>query len=180
MKCVLILAMWLAAGLTPTLPGFNLASGQGWDAFVGTWKIADPLREEEAQIKTAIYQATEEMSFLTRGIARGRLISTQKPPKQIRMRRQNEMFVIHSDPFPAMSLPLSGKAIKNEDRMIRVSLEAGGERPTLHYISETEQGKQENVYRLQDNGQSMLMEVTVDSPHLPARVKYKLRFTRVE
>ncbi len=180
MKYVLSLALWFCMCFTAASPAPNLASDQGWDAFVGTWEIVGTVSASEEQIKTAIYKVTEEMSFLIRGIARNRLISSQKPPKRIRMQRQHEMFIIHPDTFPALSMPTSGKAVKYEDRMIRVSLDAGGGRLTLRQISENQEGKRENVYRLQDSGKSLILEVTVDSSHLPAQLQYKLQYTRVK
>src|SRR5262245_56677861 len=120
------------------------------------------------------------MNFLTRGIARDRHISSEKPPKQIRMRRQDEMFSTHPDSFPAMSMPTSGKAVKYEDRAFQVSPDTGGGRLTLRQISENQQSKRENVYRLHDGGKSLILEVTVDSLSLPAQLKYKLQFTRVK
>jgi hypothetical protein len=195
MKYVLSLAIWLCLGFTADgdihrrgdesaalegSPAANLTSVQSWDAFVGTWQIVGDVSAAEEQVKTAIYKATEEMSFLTRGIARDRLISSQKPPKRIRMQRQNNMFIIHPDTSPALSMPISGEAVKYEDRMVRVSLDSGDGRLTLRQISENQQGKRENIYRLQGSGKSMDLEVTVNSSHLPAQLQYKLRFTRVE
>ncbi len=144
-----------------------MTSVQGWDAFVGDWQIVGAVSAAEDQIKTAIYKATEEMSFLTRGIARDRLISSQKPAKLIRMQRQNNIFIIHPDTIPALSMPISGATVKYEDRMVRVSLDSGGGRLTPRQISENQQGKRENIYRLQESGKSMDLEVTVNSSHLP-------------
>ena len=195
MKCVLSLAIWLCLGFTvdgdihvrgdesaasDVSPAPNLPSSQGWDAFVGDWQIVGAVSAAEEQVKTAIYKATEEMSFLTRGIARDRLISSQKPPKRIRMQRQDNMFIIHPDTLPALSMPISGEAVKYEDRMVRASLDSGGGRLTLRQISENQQGKRENIYRLQERGKSMDLEVTVNSSHLPTQLQYKLRFTRVK
>jgi len=180
MKYVPSLAMWFCMGFAAASHAPNLTPGQGWDAFVGTWEIVGVVSDAEEQVKTAIYKATEEMNFLTRGIARDRLINSQKPPKQIRMRRQNEMFTIHPDTISALSMPISGKAVKYEDRMAWVSLDTGGGRLALRQISENRQGKRENVYRLQDSGKSLILEVTVSSSSLPAQLKYTLKFTRVK
>src|SRR5262249_19652692 len=136
MKFESSLAIWFCLVFTAVSPAPNLTPGQGWDAFVGTWEIAGAVSAAEEQIKIAIYKATEEMSFLTRGIARERLISSQKPPKQIRMQRQNEVFIIHPDTLPALSMPISGEAVKYEDRMARVSLDRSGGRLALRQISE--------------------------------------------
>lgn len=180
MKYVSSLAIWFCLVFTAVSLAPNSTSGQGWDAFVGTWEIVGAASAAEEQIKTAIYKATEEMSFLTRWIARDRLISSQKPPKRIRMQRQDKMFIIHPDTHPALSMPISGEAMKYEDRMFRVSLDSSGGRLTLRQISESQQGKRENIYRLQEDGKFMDLEVTVNSSHLPAQLRYKLRFTRVK
>ena len=96
------------------------------------------------------------------------------------MQRQNEVFIIHPDTLPALSMPISGEAVKYEDRMAWVSLDTGGGRLALRQISENRQGKRENVYRLQDSGKSLFLEVTVSSSSLPAQLKYTLKFTRVK
>lgn len=182
MKYGLSLALWFCLGVSAaeSLPAPNLQVVQNWNAFVGDWQLVGDVGAAEEQINAAIDKTTENMSFLTRGLARSRLRSSQKPPKRIRMRLQNQMFMIQPDTLPALNLPISGAAVKYEDRALRVALESGGGRLSLRQISENQQGKRENVYRLRDGGKSLELEVTVNSSRLPAQLQYKLQFFRVE
>jgi len=179
MKYGLSLALWfcLAAAASPAP---NLQAAQNWNAFAGDWQLVGDVGAAEQQVNAAIDKATESMNFLTRGLARSRLRSSQKPPKRIRMRLQDQMFTIQPDSLPALSLPISGAAAPDAGRTFRVALESGGGRLSLRQVSENQQGKRENVYRLKDGGKSLDLEVTVHSGSLPAQVQYKLQFVRVE
>jgi len=182
MKYGLSLALWFclsgaaAAALSPP----NLQAAQNWNAFAGDWRLVGDVGAAEEQVNAAIDKATENMILLTRGLARSRLRSSQKPPKRIRLRLQDQMFTIQPDTLPALSLPISGAAVKDAGRTFRVALESGGGRLSLRQVSENEQGKRENIYRLRDGGKYLQLEVTVHSGSLPAQVQYKLQFVRVE
>ncbi|MGH9838964.1 MAG: hypothetical protein ACREEM_09280 [Blastocatellia bacterium] len=182
MKYGLSLALWFCLSVSDAeaLPPPNLQAAQNWNAFVGDWQLVGEVGAAEEQVNAAIDKATESMSFLTRGLARSRLRSSQKPPKRIRLRLQNQMFTIQPDSLPALSLPISGAAVKDAGRTFRVALESGGGRLSLHQVSENQQGKRQNVYRLRDGGKSLELEVTVHSGNLPTQVQYKLQFVRVE
>jgi hypothetical protein len=179
MKYGLNFALWLYLAAAAS-PAPNLQAAQNWNAFAGDWQLAGDAGAAERQVDAAIDKATESMNFLTRGLARSRLRSSQKPPKRIRMRLQDQMFTIQPDSAPALSLPISGAAVKNADRTHRVALESGGGHHSLRQVSENQQGKRENVYRLRDGSKSLDLEVTVHSSSLPAQVQYKLQFVRVE
>lgn len=156
------------------------ASMAGWDAFSATWQLAGDAGAAETQIKAAIDKATEKMSFLTRGIARGRLANSLKVAKRIRMQREIDMFIIHPDTYTALSMPLSGQTVKHKDLVLRISLESAAGSSALRHSSESPQGKRENVYRLQDGGKTLSMDVTVTSSQIPAPVRYELLYRRVE
>lgn len=174
LSLVMVFCLIFPASEASPIP--KLTPVQSWEAFAGTWQLVGAVSVAEDQIKTAVSMATEKMNFLTRGIARDRLISTLKVPKLIRMRRENNMFIIHPDTFIALGMPISGETVKHEDRMFRVSLDSGSGRPAVRQVAENKDGKRENVYRLQDNGKSLDLEVTVSSSQLPAQVQYKLQY----
>lgn len=159
---------------------FKNSKMQDWDAFGGTWQLVGEVSAAEKLIKTAIDQATEKMNFLTRGIARDRLAGTLKAPKRIRMQRQAQTFIIHPDTSIAFSMPLSGEPVKYDERRLRVSLKSEDGSLVLSHFSEDPRGKRDGIYRLQNDGKSMALEVTVSSSQIPAPVRYKLQFNRVE
>jgi len=179
MMCALSLALWFCLSGAAS-PSPNWQAAQNWNAFAGDWQLVGDAGAAEQQVNAAIDKATESMNFLTRELARSRLRSSQKPPKRIRMRLQDQMFAIQPDSAPTLNLPISGAEVKDADRSFRVALESGGGRLSLRLVSENQQGKRENVYRLKDGGKSLDLEVVVRSDSLPAQVQYKLQFIRVE
>lgn len=143
-----------------------------WDRFAGDWHAES---DGTQLVKTAIERATQEMSVLTRGMARGRLRERNAPPASIRMSRQGDVFTIHFAGGEPVSLPISGAPVKVGDRTIRIEPEPDGE--GLRHTGGTAEGARENIFRL-DGADRMTMAVTVKSARLPAPVTYTLAFKR--
>lgn len=143
-----------------------------WDRFAGDWRAES---DGTQVVKTAIEKATQEMSVLTRGMARGRLRDRNVPPASIRMSRQGDTFTIHFAGGEPVTLPISGAPVKLGDRTITIQPEPDGD--GLKHVGGTAEGARENIFRL-DGSDRMTMAVTVKSSRLPAPVTYTLAFTR--
>jgi hypothetical protein len=153
--------------------GTAVTSADGrWDRFAGDWRAES---DGSQLVKTAIERATQEMSVLTRGMARGRLRERNAPPASIRMSRQGDVFTIHFAGGEPVSLPISGAPVQVGDRTIRIEPEADGD--GLRHTGGTAEGARENIFRL-DGADRMTMAVTVKSARLPAPVTYTLAFKR--
>jgi hypothetical protein len=149
----------------------GVADAEQWNRFEGEWIVGAGAAKI---VEDAVRQATHSMGSIARGVARGRLMKGHTPPGSIRMRRQGESFTIAFEGSSEQTYPISGAEVKEEDLRRWLKLENA----ILHQIGERTDGKRENVYRIGDKPDTMIMDVTVTSPRLPAPVRYTLELTR--
>lgn len=165
----------LAPGTPPVAGPVDTATVE---RFAGEWQ-GQPTAT--TTVEQAVKQVTDSMGVLTRGMARGRLLKTNAAPARIVMQRQGDALRIQFDAQPAVTLPLSGSAVKDGERTLRLEPE-GTAGDALRQIGETDQGRRVNVYRLGSGSgagaDTMTMAVTVTSPRLPSPLTYTLSFTR--
>jgi hypothetical protein len=130
-----------------------------------------------ATVEGAVKRVTDSMGVLTRGMARGRLLTGNTAPARLLMQQQEDTLRIQFDEQPAVMLPLSGDSVTDGERTMRLEPE-GEVGDALRHVGETGQGRRVNVYRLGRDTNTMTMAVTVTSPRLPSPLTYTLSFTR--
>lgn len=145
------------------------------ERFGGEWRRSTPDAEE--LVEEEVRRVTDMMSFLIRRIAPGRLMDRTRPPATIHLEPQDELFIMTLDNDSPQTLPISGEPIQEDDVTVRLELD---EMPqgTLRHVTSNQQGRRDNVFRLDANGDDMTMKVTIASPRLPDSVQYTLEFTR--
>ena len=145
------------------------------DQFAGRYIL---VRDQSADLRQAIDQATETMNFFVRRIARRQLRQKNVLYPSFVMSRSGEFFCTALAGESALSLPLSGSAITwkaPDGETVRVRLMVG---PELGQVFEAKQGRRENRFTLSSGGTVLTMEVKIISQELPKPVEYRLVYRR--
>jgi hypothetical protein len=163
------LALVILAGLAP----FN-ASAQ--EALEGTYTF---VADSSANIDAAIDTAVTDMNFIKRPIARSRLKKTNPIYRRIVISRApREIWVEFRSGAPVVT-PADGSAVKwtrDDGEVFDVS--SSWEGSTLTQRFKAEDGERVNVFRLNPDGRTLTLDVTVSSEQLPKPMTYSLVYRR--
>lgn len=143
-------------------------------AWLGTWKLGSA-----PDLSAIIEKCTEEMSFIKRPIARGRLKKLNPAYQRVVIARNGAEFAIQFDERQPIRVPSDGKAIpwtREDGEKFMVSVKAGADALTQHY--QGEDGERSNLFRVDGAGKALSLEVTVKSQKLPKPLVYTLSYTR--
>jgi hypothetical protein len=131
-------------------------------------------------IKLAVNQTVEHMSFITRPVARGRLNKTNPTPKQLHVVVSPDTFSVTFDNGNPVATPLKGdsvpylSAITHE--MYSARYDPVGDSPSQ--VITSKDGVRRNTYSFVNGGDHLRMHVTVTSPRLPGPLNYQLVFAK--
>jgi hypothetical protein len=173
------LAMMLVAGAT--LGAQTTATSRSAESLVGRFALDSAASDDVA---AAIQRAVAEMSFVTRGIGRSRLRATNQPPADVRFALPPDSIVIHYAGQPELRATRDGsprewRNAAGEPFQARVTLSPAADGSAMVQQSfDADDGRRENVWRLDAAGTTLTLEVTVRSPRLPQPLRYRLMFRR--
>jgi hypothetical protein len=167
-----------------TEPPAGEPPGEGEPPDSGASAQADPLVElvgdyryagGKGSVNRSIDSVVSKMSVMTRGIARRRLEANNRVPKQLRIDRDGEEIVVSLDSRTYRAKPGRAKRVKNADGgTSRMRYRVVGKK--LRQTFDTEDGVRTNVFTRRDDG-GLDMLVTIASPRLPDRVRYRISFS---
>jgi len=131
-------------------------------------------------IKAAVNQTVEHMSFITRPIARGRLNKTNPLPRHMQVTRTNDTIAVAFDDGNPIITPLNGDTVPWRSSLMHEDYQAHAERAgdTTAQIIVAPDGERKNEYVFTDNGSRLELRVTISSHRLPRSLTYTLRFKR--
>ena len=131
-------------------------------------------------IKAAVNQTVERMSFITRPIARGRLNRTNPLPGHVQVTDTNDTLAVAFDDGNPVITPLDGNAVPWRSSLTHEDYQAHAERraDTTVQVIVAPDGERRNEYVFTDNGARLELRVTVSSHRLPRALIYTLRFRR--
>lgn len=137
------------------------------------------VQAESDPIRPAIEKAVADMNFITRPIARGRLVRTNEPYQRITIQQAGSQVTITTDDRTPIVAQSDGHPMKwtREDGEV-MDLTTGWADGTLEQTFIAEDGQRKNVFELSPDGNTMAMHVTVTSPRLAAPLTYTLRYRR--
>jgi hypothetical protein len=138
------------------------------------------IADSSDDIKAAVNQTVEHMSFITRPIARGRLNKTNPLPLHVHVTLTNDtLWVAFDDGNPVMT-PLDGDVVPWRSSLTNEDYRAHAERhaDTAAQVIVAPDGERTNEYVFTDNGARLELHVTVSSHRLPRPLTYTLRFKR--
>ena len=130
--------------------------------------------DESDDIRSAIERAIAHMSFITRPIARRRLIRANRPSPTLTFQvRSDTLVVTFVDDNPIVT-PLAGGAVpwhrRSTSEMYDVHIALVGD--TLRQTIATDDGERDNDFVFLEGGAAIEMHVTLRAERLPAPLRY--------
>lgn len=151
---------------TPALAAASLAGDWSHDA------------AKSDNVDKAIERAVEKVNFVIRGMAHGRLKSTNQPYHHVSITvKGGDTHLKTDDRAPIVSNAKGVKWKREDGQVYDVTMVWKGD-TRLEQTFTNDEGKRTNVYTLNADGKSMVMEVTVTSPKLPVPLNYSLAYKR--
>lgn len=136
-------------------------------------------RAASDDVKQAIDRSAGEFNFLLRPFARSRLTKANPVPQRIEIAYTGSEVRVQLDRVPAVSAPRDGRTVKwKRDDGALFDLTARIREGTLEQSFRGDDGERINVYRLEPDGKTLKMGVTLKSPRLPKPLTYTLVFRR--
>jgi hypothetical protein len=132
----------------------------------------------KAPITQAIDAAIAKMNFLTRAVARSRLLDTNPLYERIEIANDGSQITVRYDKGKPVAMPADGSTVKwtrDDGEKFDVSAHAGDSQ--LQHRFKAEDGERLNEFSLSPDG-TLTLNVTISSPQLPAPVKYALIYRR--
>lgn len=140
-------------------------------SLVGTYRY----RGGKSSVGDAIDTVVDEMSVISRGIARKRLVASNRVPSRVVISQIGDEVTVRFD-GRAYVADLGGesrrvRAASGEVSRLRYQLRDGALRQTFR----TDEGERTNTFTRQPDGR-LTMSVRIHSGKLPADVRYRLTF----
>ena len=155
----------------------SLAFAQGIPEGAMDYKATQSHKKNAKIVKDGIENAIEDMSFITRPIARSRLKDSNLPFKTIKVVVKGDKVTIQHDKRKVITSPVSGAAIqwKREDGEVFKVTQAV--KPKL--IVQTfysEDGNKVLKYYFSEDYKKLTVNIVLKSPKLSGPLKYKLTY----
>lgn len=181
---ILTLILWLllvgCGGGATSMPDSappKASEGTVPDALFGGALTFDGGDGERSQVATRVDRATEDMNIIARGIARRRLKESNRAPETIELRREGDRLtvVIDGRRYEGFldAAPITVKGITGDE--VAMTFRISGDQ--LVQTFRGEDGGRENAFSLVD-ATTVVMDVRVFSPRLPADIVYALTYRR--
>lgn len=148
-----------------------VATLAGQEVPMGTWTL-----NQAGDIPRAIDQATADMSFVARPIARGRLAKLNPAYQKVTLGRNGGDFTVQFDQRQPIRMPGDGRSIswqREDGEQFLVSARTEGDKLIQHFKGQD--GERTNVFRRDGQG-GLVLEVTVKSSKLPKPLTYTLMY----
>lgn len=145
--------------------------------FTGTYKYAGGTQEDDAR-KAAIEQGVQSMSAFVRSTARSRIMATTQipvtyafsfEPGKIRVLPEGRPEMVSGDKGEPADYVFNGK----KSTLTQV---IGGDRLTQVFVSAD--GKRQNEFTLSQDGQTLMLKVTLSISRLSSPIVYSLSYKR--
>ena len=164
------------ASLQTVVPLDTSQKSQTRHGLDGTYVI-DPKASDA--IDAAIDTTVKPMSFIIRGVARGRLKKSNPLFQSIAIGRSEGALVVTTDNLPIRA-PGSGLPVTwvrpTDGESFRVSHVQRGDKLVQTFVAKD--GKRVNTLSLGPDGNTLNMDVQITSPRLPKPLEYRLVFKR--
>jgi hypothetical protein len=160
------------APLVPIAPSVGLALGSFLsDTGTHTYALSP---EESDDVRPAIERAIAHMNFITRPIARRRLIRANHPPPLLTIAVQPDTLAVTFAGINPIVTPLSGGTVPwrrgSTGEMYDVHIVFVGD--TLRQTIATDDGQRNNDFVLLEGGATIEMHVTMTAERLPTPLRY--------
>jgi hypothetical protein len=136
------------------------------------------IADSSDDIKQAINQTVEHMSFITRPVARGRLNKTNPTPSDVHVTVRPDTFSVTFDTGNPVATPLTGDSVPYVSTITHDTYAAhyNAVGDSASQVIVAKDGVRRNTYWFSDSAARLRMHVTVTSPRLPGPLNYQLLF----
>jgi hypothetical protein len=166
-----------AAPAAPSVPPGDPAPAALSDS--GTF-VYDLVPEQSDNVRSAIERTIAHMSFITRPIARRRLMKANRPPPRLTFDLRTDTIAVTFDGMNPIVTPRSGEAVGwvrgHTGERYDVRIVQSGD--TLRQVIATDDGKRENYFLFLDGGARVDLHVLLSADRLPRPLSYTLVFRR--
>lgn len=134
---------------------------------------------ESQNPNTAIDASVAEMNFLIRGLAKSRLLKTNKPSKQITIHFSGPQVTVQYDDRPPLTTPTNGVPIQwNPENNASIEVTTEVAQGALNQTFKTSEGQRANHYVLSKDNKTLYLNVLISSPWLKSPIQYQLSYKR--
>lgn len=144
-----------------------------------TFKSTKSEQANQSIIDKGIEAAIDDMSFLIKPIAKGKLEKTNNASKQIVVKMDGDKLTVrHDNRAPVTSAP-DGKPFKwtREDGDVFTVTQKATEN-TITQVYFSDEGNKTMTYKFAPDFKTMTLDVKVDSPKLPAPLRYSITYAQ--
>jgi hypothetical protein len=149
------------------------------DVYAGTWTF-DESSGDRALAETAVVDLAKEHNFFIRGIVKTRLLKSIKISSRLVMEPGDDTMTITSD-FSKWTSDLSATVVSVlNDEGDPITLKRWLEQGTLHAVGAKGASSKDFVFRIEDAGETLILEITTSSPRLKRPLAYSLTYRKPE
>jgi len=136
--------------------------------------------DSSESIHDAIDHVVSHMSFIIRGIARGRLTKVNPTPQRVRVDVEANSVSVAFDNGNPVVTPLNGDTVAWRNPLTGETNHARGVEAgdTVRQVIAAKDGERENALIFLEDGQRLRLHVTVTSHRLPRPLTYDLLFRK--
>lgn len=167
--CLVVLCSAIFLGLNTPAVGQN-------DSLNGTYTLDEA---ESDNISAAIDAAVAKLNFLTRPIARGRLMKLNPAYSRVTIATSSNELSVTVDNQSALRAPANGTSVVwagPDGGKVNVTMKLTGGH--LVQTFKSADGGRVNDYSLSPDGRMLIMQVTETSPRLSQAIRYKQVYRR--
>ncbi len=142
------------------------------------WKTSGH-KKNLSKIEKGIEKSIDDMNFITRPIARGKLEDANIAFKKITFKFSGDKVSIQHDGRAIITAPADGTAIKwkrNDGEVFKVTQKVSETKITQTFKGDD--GKKTMVYKFNKDFSQMWVSVRIDSSQLPEPVRYTMKYKR--
>ena len=158
--------------LIPVLAALSLSAQEA--TLSGTWKL---VRADD--IAGAINRTVADMNFITRPIARGRLVKLNPAYKKVAISISDREVVVQLEDRAPIHMPPGGKGApwtREDGDKFTVAAQVSPDQ--LVQTFKNDEGERTNVFKLSPDGRTLTLQATVKSGKLPRPLTYAIQFGR--
>lgn len=131
----------------------------------------------QKQLTQAIEKAAKEFNFAIRGIARRRLTTSTRPYEVLELTLDDKQVFFQRDGKDPLKATIGEAPVKWLDYQVDFARREDG---ALVQRFIAEDGNRQNVYRFEEDGKILFIDVKVGSPKLKAPIEFTLKYSRVK
>ena len=146
--------------------------------FNGTFEYTHGAAEEQGRLD-AIEGVVQQLNFIIRAYARKRISSRLKPYDKILFQFDGDVLTTRFDQHPTRETPLDGTIVNFKDRKGRDAfIQRTRKNKQIHERGGRDGNVRTSVYRFSQDGQTLFVDVTIESVRLPDAIRYRLTYKK--